>query len=243
LNKQTQTEKSFDFQWKNLPEGKDLLSDQNWRDNVEDYILDELEMTREEIKGKKVLDAGCGNGRWSYGFMKLKTEIYGFDISPSAVNYAGMHIPNVSFKTMNILNIEGLLEYYGEKFFDILWCWGVLHHTDLKKGFENISKLVKKGGLLHIYVYGKKSFVNRSLRRIFNWFSFKNRVRLAKLLSKFNGSSVHSNFDAFSPPIATNHTVDEMFELFYENGFQNVYRFVPRRALKSTDLFMTGEKI
>jgi 2-polyprenyl-3-methyl-5-hydroxy-6-metoxy-1,4-benzoquinol methylase len=61
--KREATIQSLDFQWRNLAEGPYPLSDTNWREKVSDYILDELQTSREDIAGKSVLDCGCGNGR------------------------------------------------------------------------------------------------------------------------------------------------------------------------------------
>src|SRR5207245_2267771 len=119
-----QTLDSFDYQWKNLPEGKYLLSDPEWRENVCEYILDELQVSPEWIRGKSVLDVGCGQGRWSYGFDRLGCHVVAVDASPSACEFVRTNIRNVL--TVNC-NIYDLSSHVRDKF-DIVWCWGVLHH-------------------------------------------------------------------------------------------------------------------
>lgn len=239
--KRKATIQSFDFQWRNLTEGPYLLSDKNWRKNVLDYILDELQTSRQDIVGKSVLDCGCGNGRWSYGFEKLGCSVHGFDISPSGVEYARERVAG-RFDVANILDIENLLCLYEENSFDIVWCWGVLHHTgDPKKAFDNIARFAKQGGILHIYVYGSKGFGNRLLRFVFNLFGFETRVRLARILSAINHSSVHSNFDGLSPPLASQHSEREIEEWFWSDGF-TFKRTRPNWASHSRDLFVTGVK-
>jgi len=239
--KRTTTIQSFDFQWHNLTEGPYLLSDRNWRENVPEYIVDELQTSRQEISGKSVLDCGCGNGRWSYGFEKLGCSVYGFDISHSGIEYAREHVAG-RFDVGDILDVESLLRLYEGKSFDMVWCWGVLHHTgDSKRAFDNIAHFVKPGGILHVYVYGKKGFGNRVLRFVFNWFDFDTRVRLARMVSAINHSSVHSNFDGFSPPLASQHDEREVEEWFRDAGF-TFERVYPRWAGPSGDLFVTGVK-
>jgi len=234
---------SFDYQWEHLSEAPYLLSDEKWRENVSDYILNELELTEKEICGKRVLDAGCGNGRWAYGFIELGCETHGFDPSEHGVKYARDHVQNGTFNVSNVLNYQSLLELYHENSFDIVWCWGVLHHTgNPELGFKNLTKFVKPSGLIHLYLYGSKSRWNSTFRFIFNLFPFKIRIYLSKVLSKINKSSTHGNFDAFSPPIASNHTETEVKHWFKKNGF-TFKRVHPKWAFHSTDLFVTGFKL
>jgi SAM-dependent methyltransferase len=217
------------------------LSDPNWRRNVPDYILDELETTRREISGRPVLDGGCGNGRWAYGFERLGCEIHGFDASPNGIEYARQHVKG-RFDVANILDGESLLRLYTKNSFDIVWCWGVLHHTgDPERAFQNIAQFVKPGGTMHIYVYGKKSISNRLLRFIFNRFGFKTRVTLARILSAINHSSVHSNFDGLSPPLASEHDEEQVRDWFHNAGF-TFKRVYPKWAGPSRDLFVSGVK-
>lgn len=240
LRRKKKTLESFDYQWENLSEAPYLLSDETWRENVSDYILNELELTEEEIGGKRVLDAGCGNGRWAYGFAKLGCEIHGFDPSEHGVKYAIDHVQNGYFNVANVLNYQSLLELYPENSFDIVWCWGVLHHTgDPELGFKNLTKFVKPYGLIHLYLYGNKSWLNSTFKFVFNIFPFKIRIYLSTILSKINKSSTHGNFDSFSPPIASNHTEAEVKHWFTENDF-TFKRVQPKWAFHSTDLFVTG---
>lgn len=233
---------SFDFQWQHLCEGSYLLSDQKWRENVSGYILDELQVAREDVAGKFVLDAGCGNGRWAYGFEKLGCRVYGFDTSRGGIEYARQHVKG-RFDVADILDIDCLLGLYQKNLFDIVWCWGVLHHTgDPERALENIARFVKQGGIMHLYLYGKKGILNRILRYTFNRFTFEDRVALARILSRINHSSVHSNFDAFSPTLASQHDQDEAEGWLRKNGFTS-RRVYPKWAMPSRDLFVTGVKL
>ena len=242
MSRQKKTLESFDYQWKHLSEAPYLLSDPKWRENVSDYILDELDLREEEISGKRVLDAGCGNGRWAYGFARLDCEIHGFDPSEHGVKYAREHVLNGSFNEANVLDYPSLLELYPENSFDIVWCWGVLHHTgDPELGFRNLTKFVKPGGMLHLYMYGKKPSWNRLLRNFFNIFPLRVREFLASFIAMFLSSSAHSNFDMFSTPIVSSHTESEIKKWYIDEGF-SFKRVYPNWASGSTDIFTSGFK-
>jgi SAM-dependent methyltransferase len=280
----SQTIQSFDYQWKHLPGGDNLLSDRNWRENVDKFILDELQMTREQIRGKRVLDAGCGQGRWSYGFIKLGATVRGIDTSVSAIKYANEHLkrttPPARFCVLNVLDERQLSKVFNNAEFDIIWCWGVLHHTgDPEKGFDNLVKLLKPGGTIHLYLYGKKSFVNKFWRRVFNVMPLDKRKRLAERMARLQtlvgkiklnkvtrfpvgafynlfpfSPSAHSNFDAYSPSLASNHAEKEVKEWFTKRGLIFM-RYTPKWASivmrgktgkgwirKPRDLYVSGVK-
>lgn len=184
LEAQRKTIESFDFQWRRLSDGPYLLSDAHWRSNVAEYILDELGGTADWVKGKNVLDAGCGQGRWSYGFEKLGSHIFGFDSSESGIDYARHTIPNGQFTVANLLDHERLLELYAPQQFDVIWCWGVLHHTGNPiLAMRNLIPLLASNGLLHVYVYGKKSFRFRLWKFIFSKFNYQERVVISTIIS------------------------------------------------------------
>ena len=90
-------------------------------------------------------------------------------------------------------------------------------------------------------MYAKKGLGNRALRFVFNRFDFETRVRLARTVSAINHSSVHSNFDGLSPPLASQHN-ERAIEEWFRNGGFTFKRVYPSWAGVSRDLFVTGVK-
>lgn len=60
-----QTRSSFDYQWGNITEGDSLLSDSNFLAEASSLVAQYTGLPTEWFKGRRILDAGCGNGRWS----------------------------------------------------------------------------------------------------------------------------------------------------------------------------------
>jgi len=137
----TQTVKSFSKQWDTYKEGRALLTDPKFKNNVTKILCkEELLVDESWFKGKKVLDAGCGNGRWSYGFAKMGADITCIDINQSAIEETKKAL--VSFnvnKTFIQTSLEDLPNHLNDETFDLVFCWGVLHHTKkFNQSFENI---------------------------------------------------------------------------------------------------------
>src|SRR6266545_5892528 len=81
-----QTLASFDYQWGELPEGDAMLSDPWFRENVDRILVEELLcVERDWFRGRRVLDAGCGIGRWTLGFLRLGCDVTAVDFSPRAL--------------------------------------------------------------------------------------------------------------------------------------------------------------
>jgi SAM-dependent methyltransferase len=158
VSNKEQTAKSFSEKWHNnrqlafaetLDENSDI---QQWiltRNGLGDVDgLKSWLSTR-----KRVLDAGCGNGRVT-ALLRLnapdETQVVGIDLTAADVaaeNLAGA--PNVHFETRDLL---GDLTGLGE--FDLIYCQEVLHHTgDPAAAFQNLTGQLAPGGEIAIYVY------------------------------------------------------------------------------------------
>ncbi len=100
------------------------------------------------LKGKRVLDAGCGNGRYSYALSNLgATEVVGFDMSETNLEDANKRLQDrprdgLSYQRGSVLDMP-----FEDESFDFVFSNGVLHHTtNLDKGLNELLRVLKKGG-------------------------------------------------------------------------------------------------
>ncbi|HEY9486247.1 MAG TPA: methyltransferase domain-containing protein [Nitrososphaeraceae archaeon] len=240
---ESDTINSFNYQWTHLSDSKYLLTDESWRENVDKYILDELSITKEDIANKTVIDVGCGGGRWSYGFAKLGCKVTSVDISEGPCKLTQKNVPQTEVIMSDLFKLQDVL---GDRKFDIVWCWGVIHHTDNPRmALETLTNLMHKNSIIHLYVYsfnrGKKV---KELRKFLRLFSLKNREQIIRFLSIIGilHGSVHELYDALSTQI--NHEINELTlkQWFAENDL-SYHRYTPQWAKASKDLFVTGSPI
>lgn len=103
------------------------------------------------IKNKKVLDLGCGTGRWGLQIAKKAKEVIGVDISKHSIQIA-----NRTAKHNMIHNFSGVVDdfksvMYKEKF-DIVLATNLIHHADnIDIIMENVYKSLKKDGKFVIF--------------------------------------------------------------------------------------------
>jgi len=156
---QDQTKDSFSFKWKK----RDTFESPHFQEMVKAWLKDRYSSSKfnlaNEIKGKRVMDAGCGAGHSAILFFGdlLKTCDYlGVDIS-DAVDVAKQRFAERGFPG-NFLQTS-LTEIPDELgTFDVIFSEGVLHHTDnTRVSFLKLAERLAPGGHFLFYVYKQKA--------------------------------------------------------------------------------------
>lgn len=111
----------------------------------------------EDFKGRSFLDIGCGSGLHALAATQLGVaRVVGVDIDPNSTATA-KHVlseraPHTPWQIENVSVFDLTPEKLGV--FDIVYSWGVLHHTgDMWQALNNAATLVAPGGLLAVAFY------------------------------------------------------------------------------------------
>lgn len=126
-----------------------------------------------DLSGRTFLDIGCGSGLHCLAALRLGAgEVVAIDIDPRSVSttrtvlekfWAGS---NKSVRNVDVLDLDE--KPLGE--FDIVYSWGVLHHTgDMRRAIRIAARHVGPGGLFAAALYGKTRYCGM-WTRIKRWY-------------------------------------------------------------------------
>lgn len=166
----------------------------NWRGGH--YSLDLLKHLEPRCNRGRLLDAGCGSGKYTLPLRMRGFDVVAVDISLDALGMANERSASrnldIAFLAANIYRMP-----FQDASFDVIWCYGVLQHLLLKERHSAISefrRMLKKEGLLFIEVMGEDDMRYGGSEVERNTFSRKNgviyhyfnRTELGELLNGFS---------------------------------------------------------
>lgn len=236
---------SFGFEW-NLHDTTQIDSVQETKVS-EEVLREKTGLAPEDVRGRLVLDAGCGAGRFTEVLLSWGAKVIAVDLS-SAVDAAAKHVGGRSHALVVQADI-GKLPFAPESF-DAIISIGVLHHTpNTRDYFQRLPTLLKPGGSIAIWVYPDAG----EYRRRLPWIALTSRLRsdwfhgFCKMLvtwvrnhprhpmsawiqqvfpisSQSHGleNDILDTFDGYSPRFHGVHSPDEVMGWFRDAGLEAI---------------------
>jgi tRNA (uracil-5-)-methyltransferase TRM9 len=212
--------------------------------NSRSFLWEELVPLARYIEPKdKILDLGCGNGRF-FGFLREKDlEYVGIDSSEELIKIAKEKYQedNAKFSVAEALNLSS-----PDNFFNKIYCIAVLHHIpsdNFRLKFLNEAKrALKPGGLLILTVWNLKSqkgafwfLIKYTILRIFG----KSKLDKGDIFYPWKDSQKETTAQRYF------HCFDkkELEDLIKKTGFHiRDAGFLARGKSKKANLFIVAEK-
>ncbi len=144
-----QKQDAWRWQWANMEDREEWL----WNDWIFPNRI-------KHFTGQTVLDCGCGGGQHISFVAPYAAHVMGVDLNAvSVAKTRTAPFSNVSLidADLAIMNLEQL--------FDVVYCIGVIHHTDDPDAtFKNLLHHCKAGGRMIVWCYSHEgNFLNRTL--------------------------------------------------------------------------------
>jgi ubiquinone/menaquinone biosynthesis C-methylase UbiE len=236
---------SFGFQWARF--GRVQLDSASGTTRSRDTFVTKTGWSTEDLKGERVLDAGCGMGRFTEVCCDAGADVHAIDLSEAvqvaAENHRGRS--NAHFYQADIFRLP-----FDDESFDRVFSIGVLHHTpNTKTAFLELARLVRPGGRIAIWVYGTKlkaflgsellrpltsrlprQFMLQASRVAIPLYYIHRLPLVGRVTSVLLPTSVEANptwrwldtFDWYTPRFQWKHTNEEVVTWFEEAGFTEI---------------------
>jgi len=186
---------------------------------------------------KMVLDAGCGNGRFSAMAAATGATVIAVDAGDSAyVAYENLQ----GLENVTVLKADALNPPFPDDFFDAAYSIGVMQHTGIgPKLLKTLSRIVKPGKPFTVNCYGtgrpSYEFIGRLIRSVVTRISRDNQMKFAQFMAwtdrQFRKSerigswlrrsafhrinilpTTHHMFHWYAPKIAEHYSPDQLNE-------------------------------
>ena len=236
---------SFGFQWTRF--ARVQLDSASGTTRSRDTFVTKTGWSTADLRGERILDAGCGMGRFTEVCAEAGAEVHAIDLS-EAVEVAAQNLgdrENAHFYQADIFGLP-----FKDGSFDRVFSIGVIHHTpDTKAAFLELVRLVRPGGRIAIWVYSTelRTFIGSELLRPLTSRLPRNLMLQAakiaiplyyvhrlpligRVTSKLLPTSVEPNptwrwldtFDWYTPRFQWKHTNEEVVSWFEEAGLTEV---------------------
>jgi SAM-dependent methyltransferase len=203
--------------------------------------------TEADYRGRLVLDAGVGAGRFAEVVAANGGELVGIDLT-TAIDAAYTNLGRR--ERVHLIQADIFALPFRQGTFDLAYSVGVLHHTpDVRAAFERVAAVVKPGGGLAVYLYARNGPADRfsdAIRKVTTrlpaqmmlalctaavplYYPYRLPV-LGKLLYIVCPISLHPDwrfrwldtFDWYTPRYQWKLRYPEVFRWFRESGFHDI---------------------
>ena len=205
-------------------------------------------LTPESVAGRRVLDAGCGMGRFAEVASRWGGEVTAVDLS-LAVEAARDNLgdrPNVRIYQANLFALP-----FKPASFDVIYSIGVLHHTpNCEAAFRNLVRYLAPGGIIVTWLYEQdhglwmrcsdayRRVTTRLPSRVLHalahvaipWYYLTKLPALGRACYTILPISTHpkaewrvlDTFDWYSPKYQSKHTYPEVARWFESEGLSRI---------------------
>lgn len=210
-------------------------------------------MSLADLSGLRVLDAGCGGGRYTRLCGEAGARVIGADHS-SAVEKARELCQSLNTVALVQADLKRLPFAPGS--FDFVFSIGVMHHdANTRAVFDAVARMVRPGGRYSVWLYRRnqwwQEWINTALRRRTTrmdpdrlerwceWGAWLGGLPIVnRTLNKIINFSAHpcrenrvcDTFDWYAPEFQYHHTVEELRTWFTEAGFTDLRVLPPEKT-------------
>ncbi|MFH0965478.1 MAG: methyltransferase domain-containing protein [Planctomycetota bacterium] len=177
------TARSFGMEWRTFLIARDQEDEAVFRAKTG--------LAPEELRGKRVLDAGCGGGRYARIAARWGAQVFAVDLSEAVESARDLcrGLP------VHVLQADLRRLPFPQRFFDVIFSIGVLHHTpDTREHMRALTRHLALGGTFSLWLYKRwrpaLEAVNSAQRAFTKRLPLPVMLRLAEILEPVGRAKV-----------------------------------------------------
>ena len=216
------------------------------------WIMSRIEREAALLKGKHLLEIGCGMGYDSLEFLKRGVRVTATDLTPNAIKVTRRHFEVEGVQADEIRTANALELPFADETFDAVWSNGVLHATgDTSRAIREARRVLKTGGraiISHFYRkpswmyllhnWGKENIEYKEADPPVNTFYFEEEI-----LAMFEGFEIVEAMQEHYRALPVHRF--GLKAALYKYGFKPVYNLLPEGLARrfAYKFSVTGVKI
>ena len=175
----------------------------------------------EQLKGKKVLEIGCGMGFHTELMIRAGADVTSIDISPTSVDPTKRRLELKDLTAKIMLQDAEEIPFTDEEF-DYVWSWGVIHHSSrTARIVRQVARVLKPDGECSLMVYNREGASAR--RAIIKY----NLLMLGLLRGRSSDEALNRGTDGFHARHYTTDQFEDLFRAFFHEVDSYVCGQVP----------------
>ena len=127
------------------------------------------------LVGKQVLEIGCGSGAHAQQLASSGCLLTAIDLTDFAVRCTTERL-NVFGLTGSVMKMDAERMTFPDATFDLVWAWGVIHHSaHMDRALDEVARVLKPGGEARIMIYHRHSIIAMAFL-VRGWLTGKGRT-------------------------------------------------------------------
>jgi SAM-dependent methyltransferase len=175
------------------------------------------------VRGKTVLDLGCGHGENIVLLLALGARVLGIDISPDLIAIAERRLHDSGLEAAVCVGSAydtGL----PDESIDLIFCMALIHHLDIKLARDEMWRILRPGGLV---------ILKEPIRFSKTYARLRSLLPAKEDISEFEHPLTHEELDTMIQPFTVEGT--RYFRLPFVPLISEILRFESEAALKASD--------
>jgi ubiquinone/menaquinone biosynthesis C-methylase UbiE len=111
------------------------------------------------LRGKKVLEVGCGSGAHTRMLAAAGADVTAIDLTQFAIDTTRRRL-QVFGERADVVRMDAEQLEFPDASFDFVWSWGVIHHTaHMDRAIREIARVLKPDGETRFMIYHRRSLL------------------------------------------------------------------------------------